>query len=178
MAREIISPQALVDPSGIMGTVLNFSGDSTIAIQDLSDGKASTGAHIISNNGGFDFIFGISADLNFKSEDCTFRYQLELLGGGTKSTVTVSIPGLVGQQSEVGTFQGAASAGTIIEHTLPSDINPSLIVNTSSDAQPFRIIDSTGDTKISEVALIINRPGGGKIILKGELTLTEGKVTL
>ena len=176
MAIEIISPLALI---GTTGTVLNFSGDSTIAIQDLSDSKASTGAHIISNNGGFDFIFGTSADLNFLSEDCIFRYQLELLGGGTKSTTTVSIPGLVGQQSEVGTFQGAASAGTIIEHTLPSGINPSLIVNNTSDAESFRIIDSTGDTKISEVALVINRPGAGKIQLtSGKIILNSGKITI
>ena len=176
MAIEIISPLAF---TGTTGTVRNFLGDSTIAEQELSDSKASTGVHIISNNGGFDFIFGISADLNFLSEDCIFRYQLELLGGGTKSTTTVSIPGLVGQQSEVGTFVGAASAGTIIEHTLPSGINPSLIVNNTSDAESFRIIDSTGDTKISEVALIINRPDPGKIQLTGgKIQLTSGKITL
>ena len=172
MAIESISPLTLISTTG---TVNNFSGGSPF-IGDLSDSKASTGAHIISNNGGFDFIFGISADLNFRSEDCTFRYQLELLGGGSKSTVTVSIPAL---SITVGTFAGAASAGTIIEHTLPSDINPSLIVNTSSDAQPFRIIDSTGDTKISEVTLVINRPGAGKIQLtSGKIILNSGKITI
>ena len=173
MPIEIISPQAF---TGTTGTVRNFLGDSTIAEQELSDSKASTGVHIISNNGGFDFIFGISADLNFRSEDCTFRYQLELLGGGSKSTVTVSIPAL---STTVGTFAGAASAGTIIEHTLPSGINPSLIVNTSSDAESFRIIDSTGDTKISEVALVINRPGAVKIQLtSGKIILNSGKITI
>ena len=175
MAIETIFPLALVS---ITGTVKNFSGGSP-AIQDLSDGDASTGIHIVSNNGNFRFIFGVGTDLNFRSQDCTFKYQLELLGGGTKSTVTVSIPSLVGQQGEVGTFQGAASAGTTIEHTLPSGINPSLILNNSSDAQPFQIVDSTGDTRISAVSLIINRPDPGKIQLtSGKIILNSGKITI
>ena len=172
MAIESISPLTLIATDG---TVKNFSG-GTPAIQDLRDSNASTGIHIVSNNGNFRFIFGVGTDLNFLSEDCTFKYQLELLGGGTKSTVTVRIPAL---GITVGTFAGAASAGTIIEHTLPSDINPSLIVNTSSDAESFRIIDSTGDTKISEVALVINRRGAGKIQLtSGKIILNSGKITI
>ena len=70
-------------------------------------------------------------------------------------------------------------AGTIIEHTLPPGINPSLIVNNTSDAESFRIIDSTGDTKISEVALVINRRGAGKIQLtSGKIILNSGKITI
>jgi len=175
MAIESISPLAL---TGTTGTIRNFSGGSP-AIQELSDGDASTGINIVSSNGNFRFIFGIGTDLNFRSQDCTFRYQLESLGGDSKSTVTVSIPSLVGQQGEVGTFQGAASAGTIIEHTLPSGIIPSLILNNSSDAQSFQIADSTGLTKISEVALIIDRPDPGKIQLtSGKIILNSGKITI
>ena len=172
MAIESISPLTLIATDG---TVKNFSGGSA-AIQDLRDSNASTGIHIVSNNGNFRFIFGVGTDLDFLSEDCTFKYQLELLGGGTKSSVTVSIPAL---SITVGTFAGAASAGTIIEHTLPSGINPSVIVNNNSNAGLFQITDSTGNTKISEVSMLINRPDAGKIQLtSGKIQLTSGKITL
>ena len=59
MAIESISPLTLIATDG---TVKNFSGGSP-AIQDLRDSNASTGIHIVSNNGNFRFIFGEGTDL-------------------------------------------------------------------------------------------------------------------
>ena len=172
MAIETISPLTLIATTG---TVNNFAGDPP-DIEELGDNNNSTGITIVSSGGSFRFIFGTSTDLNFLSEECTFKYQLETLGGGTKSTVEVTIPAL---SITVGTFQGAASAGTVIEHTLPSGINPSVIVNNNLNAGSFQISDSTGNTRISAVSLTIDRPDTGKIQLTGgKILLKSGKITL
>ena len=149
-----------------------FAGGTPVA-QVLGDDDDNTGLEILSSPGFFEVTFSSQGvDLNFDSSEVTFQYTMILIGGGTKGSMEVTFAG----STLIGTFEGAISAPQIIQHDLPTGINPEGLFT-----EPFRITADISDTRISEVRLIVPVESGGFLHIKTglvQLNSESGKVSL
>ena len=149
-----------------------FAG-ATPEAQVLGDDDDNTGLEILSSPGFFDVTFSSQGvNLDFDSSEATFQYTMILIGGGTKGTMEVTFAGT----TQIGTFEGAISAPQIIQHDLPTGINPADLFT-----EPFRITADISDTRISEVRLIVPKVSGGFLHIKTglvQLNAESGKVSL